>query len=105
MSEEVWVVQTTLPGDWIEALVGQWSFHLVEAGHAACVQRSRITSVYRWEGQCESTEEWRLQIKTSRSDKEELIAAILADHPLDTPEIIAWKAEASSDYADWVDAD
>ena len=76
----------------------------MKAGHAACVQRSRITSVYRWEGQCESTDEWRLQIKTSRSDKEKLIAAILADHPLDTPQIIAWKAEASSDYADWVNA-
>jgi len=60
MNQVIWVVQTTLPGNWIEAIVGAWSAALVENGLAACVQRDLITSVYSWEGATQSSEEWRL---------------------------------------------
>ncbi len=102
MNQAVWVVQTTLPGDWIEAVVGAWSASLVDSGLAACVQRDRITSVYSWEGATESSEEWRIEIKSSAVKKDALIEAILADHPYDTPQIVAWEASSTSEYSDWV---
>ena len=103
MAENIWVVQTTLPGDWLEPHVGAWSSSLVEAGLAACVQRNRVTSVYRWEGDMESSGEWRVQIKTSGAKKDELVEAILNDHPYETPEIAAWETETITDYAGWVE--
>lgn len=103
MAESIWVVQTTLPGDWLEPHVGAWSSSLVEAGLAACVQRNRVTSVYRWEGAMESSEEWRVHIKTSREKKDELVETILNDHPYETPEIAAWETETITDYAGWVE--
>lgn len=103
MAGSVWIVQTTLPGDWIEPLVGQWCTALVESGHAACVQRSRVTSLYRWEGAIESSEEWRIQAKSSSSSKDDLIGIMLKEHPYETPQIVAWAAESSDEYADWVE--
>jgi len=98
----IWVVQTTLPGEWNEAIVGAWSAALVEKDLAACVQRDLITSVYSWEGATQSSEEWRLEIKTSAENKEGLIEAILIDHPYDTPQIAAWEASSTSGYSYWV---
>ncbi len=103
MAENIWVVQTTLPGDWPEPHVGGWSSSLVEAGLAACVQRNRVTSVYRWEGDMESSGEWRVQIKTSGAKKDELVEAILNDHPYETPQIVAWEVETTTDYVGWVE--
>ena len=97
------MVQTTLPGEWIEPLVGQWCSNLVESGLAACVQRSKVSSVYRWEGSIESSEEWRVQAKTSSSSKDALIEAMLREHPYDNPQIAAWDADSSDEYADWVE--
>ena len=102
MSNTVWVVQTSLPGEWIEAEVGAWSAELVEGGLAACVQRDCITSVYSWEGSTESIEEWRVEIKTSQSKKDRLIEKILDNHPYETPQIVAWEAISTPGYSDWV---
>ena len=102
MSNAVWIVQTSLPGEWIAAEVGIWSADLVEGGLAACVQRDRITSVYSWEGSTESTEEWRVEIKTSQSKKYRLIEEILDNHPYEIPQIVAWEAISTPGYSDWV---
>ena len=102
MADEVIVIQTTLPGDWNEALVGAWCHALVESGFAACAQRSRIASTYRWDGDVESADEWRIQCKTDATRKGALIAAILDDHPYDVPMILTFSAETSADYAAWV---
>ena len=74
MSNAVWVVQTSLPGEWIEAEVGS----------------------------TESTEEWRVEIKTSQSKKDRLIEEILDNHPYETPQIVAWEAISTPGYSDWV---
>jgi periplasmic divalent cation tolerance protein len=103
MANTICIIQTTLPGEWTEPIVGEWSASLVQDGSAACVQNSRITSVYRWEQSLESTEEWRVQLKTSKDNKEILIEAILASHPFETPQIFSWDAETTSDYASWIE--
>ena len=76
METAVWVVQTTLPGDWSEAMVGEWCFDLVDAGLMACAHHSKIRSTYRWEGAIQSDPEWRIQCKTSETSKQSLIDEI-----------------------------
>jgi len=103
MSGTVWVVQTTLPGDWPEPIVGEWAFDLIESGLAACVQRDLVSSVFRWEGNVEESSEWRIQVKTSNTSKEGLFNLISEKHPYSTPQLLAWKAEATKDYTSWVE--
>ena len=103
MAQTISIIQTTLPGDWAEPVVGEWASSFVQEGLAACVQRSRVTSVYRWEGSLESTEEWRIQLKTSRRTKDKLFDSILANHPFENPQVVSWEAEATPDYASWVE--
>ena len=103
MENSIWVVQTTLPGEWIEPVVGQWSTSLIQSGFAACVQRSRVTSVYSWQESIQSGDEWRIQVKTTSAKKDNLIDAIIESHPFETPQISAWEAGTTSDYASWVE--
>jgi periplasmic divalent cation tolerance protein len=83
-------------------MVGSWSAELVEKGLAACVQRERITSVYSWEETTQSSEEWRLEIKTSADTKDQLIEVIISNHPYETPQIVAWEASSTPRFSDWV---
>ena len=102
METAVWVIQTTLPGDWSEAMVGEWCFDLVDAGLMACAHHSKIRSTYRWEGAIQSDPEWRIQCKTSETSKQSLIDEIHSKHPYDLPMVVWFKAETSSDFAEWV---
>ena len=83
-------------------MVGSWSAELVEKGLAACVQRERIASVYSWEETTQSSEEWRLEIKTSADTKDQLIEVIISNHPYETPQIVAWEASSTPRFSDWV---
>jgi periplasmic divalent cation tolerance protein len=51
---------------------------LIEKKLAACVQISPMTSVYRWEGEIETEEEWRIIIKT-RKDLCEAVEKVIRD--------------------------
>ena len=77
---------------------------LVESRLAACVNvMSSCTSVYRWKGTVEQTEEVLVLIKTRAARYEELEAAIRSLHPYEVPEVIAVPlARGLSDYLDWV---
>lgn len=77
---------------------------LVESRLAACVNvMSSCTSVYRWKGTVEQTEEVPVLIKTRAARYEELEAAIRSLHPYEVPEVIAVPlARGLSDYLDWV---
>ncbi|MEM1410532.1 MAG: divalent-cation tolerance protein CutA [Pseudomonadota bacterium] len=73
---------------------------LVDAKLAACVQISRVTSIYRWEGITQE-EEFRLDCKTPGSLAERLTAKIAALHPYDVPEILCFEGKPSKSYAKW----
>jgi periplasmic divalent cation tolerance protein len=79
---------------------------LVEHGLAACVSVvPQVLSVYRWQGEVERTEEHLLLIKTRHDRFEELRAALVAVHPYDVPELIAFDvAAAHAPYLAWLDA-
>ncbi|MBS1226950.1 MAG: divalent cation tolerance protein [Proteobacteria bacterium] len=63
---------------------------LVDERLAACVNiLAPCQSIYRWQGAVERTDEVPVLIKTSEARYAALEAAIVAQHPYQTPEIIA----------------
>ena len=77
---------------------------LVEQKLAACAQISGpITSIYRWQGEVETAEEWLCLLKTQKALYEELERAVISLHSYETPEIIAVEIiEGSRDYLSWL---
>ncbi|GHA87158.1 divalent-cation tolerance protein CutA [Streptomyces chryseus] len=76
----------------------------VEARLAACAQvGGPVTSVYRWEGETQTAQEWQVVFKTAGARYEELEAHLEAAHDYETPEIIATAvARGSARYLAWV---
>ena len=76
---------------------------LVERRLSACVQISRIESLYDWRGTTEQAEEFRLFAKTVADRYAAVEAAILEHHPYDLPAVFALDiGQASAPYAAWV---
>lgn len=71
---------------------------------AACVNiLPRITSIYRWKGKIEDSDEWMLWIKTTQAAVEEVRDAIKELHSYDLPECLCLAIEdGSQEYLDWV---
>ena len=103
MNAGIHIIQTTLPGAWIEAEVGAFAQTLLEAG-AACAQHSSIRSTYKWEDTIESAPEWKLQLKVGQSQFDAVMNTLKESHPYDVPQIVHWAAESTQEYADWVDS-
>ena len=80
---------------------------LVDARLAACVNiLPAVHSVYRWQGAIEEAMEVTLLIKTTQRRYPQLQRAILASHPYDVPEVIAWPlSEGHLPYLHWVAAE
>lgn len=104
MPEQLLIVLTTLPSDWEEFRVGSFAQLLLESG-AACVEYSPIRSVYRWEGKVTSSNEWKLEIKSSLSSKTRLLDALKLHHPYDVPQLVYLSVETSKLYAAWAAQD
>ena len=79
---------------------------LVSKGAAPCVNIvPAVESVYRWQGEIETSPEILLLIKTTRALFPALREAILQLHSYDTPEIIAVPvADGSPKYLEWLGA-
>ena len=103
MDETIWLIQTTLPGDMIEPIIGAWSTHFVDAGLTKCIQRTMITSIYEWENSIHNSKEWKIQMKVTNNNKDNLIKLIIDKHPYEIPQIISWKVETTADYARWIE--
>lgn len=79
---------------------------MVNEGIAACVHLISIRSIYRWKGQVEDADEYRLEAKTRASDVDRLMEFIRVAHPYDTPEIVALPiAKGDARYLEWLDKD
>lgn len=79
---------------------------LVAARLAGCVQiHSPITSIYRWQGQIERSEECLLMVKTVPQMFDAVAVAIRQQHSYQTPQIIGLPiVEGSEDYVAWLRA-
>ena len=77
---------------------------LVEERLAACVTIvPAVTSVYRWEGIVERSEERLLIIKTTAASLEPVTSRVKSLHPYDLPEIIALPIVSGLDaYLAWI---
>ncbi|MGQ0790940.1 MAG: divalent-cation tolerance protein CutA [Nitrosopumilaceae archaeon] len=60
---------------------------LVKKRLAACVNISKISSIYSWKGKIENTSEFLVLFKTTHKNKNALKKAIKKMHPYDIPEI------------------
>ncbi|WP_030794010.1 divalent-cation tolerance protein CutA [Streptomyces sp. NRRL S-920] len=77
----------------------------VGARLAACAQiTGPVTSVYRWEGDIETAQEWQVLLKTTAARYAALEAWLTDAHDYDTPEIIATPVtRGSAAYLEWVE--
>jgi periplasmic divalent cation tolerance protein len=73
---------------------------------AVCVQiDGPIVSHYRWQGQAERSEEFRLSFKCVPAHLEPLEQRVLAIHPYETPEWLVVRAERVGEkYLSWATA-
>ena len=78
---------------------------LVAEKLAACVNiLPGVTSVYRWQGAIEQSEELLLVIKTSQTVWPMLVAQIQALHPYELPEIVAVPIKTGeAEYIQWLE--
>ncbi|MGB3533008.1 MAG: divalent-cation tolerance protein CutA [Microcoleaceae cyanobacterium] len=76
---------------------------LIQSKLAACVSFTPIYSVYTWNEEICSDEEWQLMIKTDLNQFDKLEAKILSLHSYEIPEIIAIPIVAGSTaYLNWI---
>lgn len=77
----------------------------VESGLAACAQvAAPMQSSYRWQGRTETASEVLLVLKTRSAHWPALQRRVRALHPYEVPELVAFEAQASAEYAGWVEA-
>ena len=70
---------------------------------AACVNYTKIGSVYTWKEKLENTEEFLALFKTTQKAKELLKREIAKTHPYEVPEIVEIKMDSvSKPYLDWL---
>jgi periplasmic divalent cation tolerance protein len=70
---------------------------------AACVQILNISSRYIWKGEKVLEPELMLMIKTRTSLFESVMARIAAEHPYETPELVATPFSGGfAGYLDWI---
>ena len=79
---------------------------LVEERLAACVNRiAGVVSTYRWDGKLCRDEEQLLIIKTTRERFEVMRERVVALHPYEVPEVIAFDITAAHEpYLAWIEA-
>ncbi|NET47836.1 MAG: divalent-cation tolerance protein CutA, partial [Merismopedia sp. SIO2A8] len=76
---------------------------LVSRKLAACVSIMPIQSVYSWQGDIQTDQEWQLLIKTTLDCWQALETAINELHSYEVPELIALPiVQGSSAYLNWL---
>lgn len=101
MSTEHVVVMSTTDS---ESAARALAAGVINAKLGACAQIvGPITSVYRWESEVQTEQEWRVEIKTATDRVVELTEHIKANHSYDVPEIVATPLTGgSTDYLEWL---
>ncbi len=70
----------------------------------ACGQRlGPVTSRYWWKGALTESTEWLVLLKTRAELRAEVVEAVKARHPYDTPEVLVVEVSGTPGYLGWVD--
>lgn len=79
------------------------SKELVKTKIAACVNITKISSIYAWKGKIENTSEYLALFKTTDKNKKILKEKIKSTHPYDVPEIAEIDiASINKPYLNWL---
>lgn len=93
------VLTTTVDSEAIAHTLAQTA---VQQRLAVCVQVEVIQSHYVWDGQMQSSAEWRLVCKTTPARAHALEQWLHSAHPYDVPQLLVRQEQASQAYATWV---
>ncbi len=84
--------------------ISQIAHIVVERKLAACVNYTKINSIYSWKGKIEDAEEFLALFKTTAKSKQQLKEIIAKSHPYEVPEIIELKMDGVSiPYMKWLE--
>jgi periplasmic divalent cation tolerance protein len=79
------------------------SNELVKTKIVACVNITKISSIYTWQGKIENTSEYLALFKTTNKNKKILKEKIKSTHPYDVPEIAEIDVNSiNKPYLDWI---
>lgn len=79
------------------------SKELVKTKLVACVNITKISSIYAWQGKIENTSEYLAIFKTTNKNKKILKEKINSTHPYDVPEIAEIDVlSINKPYLDWL---
>ena len=79
------------------------SKELVKTKIVACVNITKISSIYAWQGKIENTSEYLALFKTTNKNKKILKEKIKATHPYDVPEIAEIDVTSiNKSYLNWL---
>jgi len=79
------------------------SNELVKSKIVACVNITKISSIYAWKGKIENTSEYLAIFKTTQKNKKILKEKIKSTHPYDVPEIAEINISSiNNPYLDWI---
>ena len=77
---------------------------IVEKKLAACVNYTKINSVYTWKNKIQDTTEFLALFKTTSYSKQKLKEMITSSHPYEVPEIVELKMDdANVLYMKWLE--
>ena len=83
--------------------ISQVAHVVVEKKLAACVNYTKINSIYSWKGKIEDVEEFLALFKTTTKSKQKLKEAIAKSHPYHVPEIVELKMDdINVPYMKWL---
>ncbi|MGD8708522.1 MAG: divalent-cation tolerance protein CutA [Nitrosopumilaceae archaeon] len=79
------------------------SNELVKTKIVACVNITKISSIYAWKGKIENTSEYLALFKTTDKNKKILKEKIKSTHPYDVPEIVEIDVNSiNKPYLSWL---
>lgn len=76
---------------------------LVKSQLVACVNITKISSIYSWKGKIENSSEYLAIFKTTQKNKKQLKQKIKETHPYDVPEIAEIDVKSiNNSYLKWL---
>ncbi len=97
------IILSTFPN---EELAAEVANHVVSAKLCACVNFTKIRSIYSWHGKIEDQHEFLVLFKATSKSAKRLKAEIVRLHPYEVPEIVELKmSNVSKPYMSWLAAE
>jgi periplasmic divalent cation tolerance protein len=100
MKESGIIIQTTTND---KQVAGKIASILLDTKKVACVKIQTIESHYHWHGKIVSDNEFLIIVKTVKSQAQDVMALIKANHNYSVPEIIQINIDdASAEFMSWL---